>query len=147
MPRSNQKLARQNLLAYCGKQRAGQDVVWAGLQAQVSQLTLAFHKWKSIHVFYQSTRGSEGSEFGATVASFKLKNVIKLKVRRVEKNKESSGMFVTSVMLHGTVIITDRHNHRQFKVMAISHCFFSLLWLPTFPSILEFITREWLSSL
>ena len=48
------ELARRNLLACCGKQRAEQDIVWAGLHAQASQLTLAFQKLELIHVFYQT---------------------------------------------------------------------------------------------
>lgn len=44
IPRSDQNWQGRNLLACCGKQRAGQEIMWAGLQAQASQLTLAFHK-------------------------------------------------------------------------------------------------------
>lgn len=45
------ELARQSLLACCGEQQARQEIVWAGLQAWTSQLTLVFHKMKMIRVF------------------------------------------------------------------------------------------------
>lgn len=68
------------------------------------------------------------------------------KVKDGLKNKERSVMLVMSVWCYIEQSRNDTQaQNRQFRVMAFSHCFFSLAVLSTFPSILAVIILEWLS--
>lgn len=88
------KLARWNLLTHCGKKQVGQEITWAGLQAKAAgvsmanRLTIAIHKLRNLHLFYQllytvAYLSMPASQHEASSAAVLLHAVIQTRIQAI----------------------------------------------------------------